>query len=556
MNTEWEDPSETKAWNLDPQDGNKTVYAQFKNYAGLESEIVYSTILLDTTPPTGSIVINNNQQYTTSNVVELSAQASDGQGSGVAQMRFRNQNGNWQAWTSYTTSPTSWTLTQGEGNKRVYVQFRDNAGNISPEFYDEITLATQPPSGSITINQGANYTTTPSVTLQVSYSDNIGVSKVRYSNNPEMNTEWEDPSETKAWNLDPQDGNKTVYAQFKNYAGLESEIVYSTILLDTTPPTGSIVINNNAAETTVQSVTLTLSASDSNGVIEMRFSNDGDNWSDWESYGTTKNWNLTFGLGVKTVFAQFKDAYGLISATYNDTIRLVAPSSPSVPSSPSDPSTPVQRGNIIVYVKDQNNNPVNGATVTSGLQPTGQQPLSGTTDSNGAVTFENVVAGYYSLSSSKSSFNSNVTQVTVGTRETISVTINLYSDLSEFNISLTLIPDNLEVAHRVFIVTIDENFYAKGMSKITLYVNENPVATWASVGTHNFENVYGVGKHTYYLEMTDDSGNSFRIPSSENWEFSVSEAKNDPTPLWKLIGVILVIALGTAIILFSLRHKD
>jgi hypothetical protein len=69
------------------------------------------SVRLDKNAPTGKVVINNNQQYTTSNVVELSAQASDGQGSGVAQMRFRNQNGNWQAWTSYTTSPTSWTLT-------------------------------------------------------------------------------------------------------------------------------------------------------------------------------------------------------------------------------------------------------------------------------------------------------------------------------------------------------------------------------------------------------------------------------------------------------------
>ncbi|MCK9417800.1 MAG: hypothetical protein M0R70_00295 [Nitrospirae bacterium] len=75
-----------------------------------------------------------------------------------------------------------------------------------------------------------------------------------------------------------------------------------------TPPTGSIVINNGAAFTNTTNVTLTLSATDSDGsVTEMQFSNDGSTWSTPEPYATSKNWTLTTGDGIKTVFAIFKD---------------------------------------------------------------------------------------------------------------------------------------------------------------------------------------------------------------------------------------------------------
>jgi len=58
---------------------------------------------------------------------------------------------------------------------------------------------------------------------------------------------------------------------------------------DTTPPTGSIVINNGAAFTNSSTVTLTLSAIDTEGsVTEMQFSNDGMTWSMPEGYATSK----------------------------------------------------------------------------------------------------------------------------------------------------------------------------------------------------------------------------------------------------------------------------
>ena len=269
-------------------------------------------IKIDGTPPTGSFKINNNEEYTASREVVFSIEASDTSGSGVYQMRFRNEEENWEPWIFYATT-AYWTLRTGDGPKRVYSQFKDIAGNISPESYDDIILDTQSPSGTITINNNEQYTNSTSVTLQLDYADNMEISKARYSNDGIWDTEqWETPTETKDWILLPEDGIKTVYAQFKDNSGLDSSVVYDTIILDTEPPTGFIEIDNNALEITANSVNVTSYITDANGVDQMRFSNDAANWSDWEPFGT-KTWNLTPGVGIKTVYAQFQDNTGLIS---------------------------------------------------------------------------------------------------------------------------------------------------------------------------------------------------------------------------------------------------
>ncbi|MGB5933109.1 MAG: Ig-like domain-containing protein, partial [Anaerolineae bacterium] len=91
---------------------------------------------------------------------------------------------------------------------------------------------------------------------------------------------------------------------------------------DLTPPTGSILINGGDEYTDSTGVTLTLSASDTNGVSQMRFSNDGTSWSIWESYTTSKTWTLTASDGTKTVYVEYRDSPGNICDPVSDTIIL------------------------------------------------------------------------------------------------------------------------------------------------------------------------------------------------------------------------------------------
>ena len=117
---------------------------------------------------------------------------------------------------------------------------------------------------------------------------------------------------------------------------------------DTTPPTGTVTINNGAANTNTPNATLTLSATDGSGTVsQMQFSNDGSAYSTPEPYVTTKTWTLSSGDGTKTVHAKFKDAAGNWSTAVTDTIVLdaTAPTGASarqttIPLTPSKRWTP------------------------------------------------------------------------------------------------------------------------------------------------------------------------------------------------------------------------
>lgn len=116
--------------------------------------------------------------------------------------------------------------------------------------------------------------------------------------------------------------NNISYFSVDNADNIESPNSF-IVKIDKTPPTGSVIINGDAVTTTSTSVTLTISATDNlSGVSQMRFSNDGTNWSSWEPYNTSKNWTLSNASDLMTVYVQFMDIAGNISASYNDTIYM------------------------------------------------------------------------------------------------------------------------------------------------------------------------------------------------------------------------------------------
>lgn len=108
-------------------------------------------VVVDTTPPEGTIKINNDAAYTNSTTVTLTLSATDsesGMGSG-AQMQFSNDNVTWSTPEAYATTKL-WTLTSGDGTKTVYVKYKDVAGNWSSPVWDTIILDTANPTVTIT----------------------------------------------------------------------------------------------------------------------------------------------------------------------------------------------------------------------------------------------------------------------------------------------------------------------------------------------------------------------------------------------------------------------
>jgi len=318
----WQAYSTSASWSLSSGDGSKIVYARFRDTVGNVSATTSAVITLDTVAPTGSIVISDSATYATSTSISLTLSASDGTG-GVAQMSFSNDNSSWSAWESYATSK-AWTLSTGDGSKTVYARFKDNAGNVSTAVSSTLTLDTIAPTGSIVIAGGALYTNSTSVNLTLSGSDaSSGVAQMSFSRDNSNWSTWETYSTSKSWTLTSGDGSKTVYVRYSDNAGNISAAFSSTIVLDTTAPTGSVVINSGATNTNSTTAQLTLSAADSGSVVaQMSFSNDNSNWSTWENYATTKSWTLATGDGSKTVYARFKDSAGNISTPVSSTITL------------------------------------------------------------------------------------------------------------------------------------------------------------------------------------------------------------------------------------------
>jgi hypothetical protein len=238
----WESYDTSKAWTLDSTDGLKTVYIKFKDVATNESSIYTDTITLDTTGPTGSININSGATYTTNPIVTISISSSDVTSSVTHMMLCNSSDFSGCIWQTVDTTK-SWVLSSGDGNKTVYIKLKDEVGNISSVYTDNIKLDTTKPTGSININSGSSSTTTTSVTLSISSTDTTsGIYQMMLCNNSSFSgCSWESYSTSKSWTLTSGDGVKTVYVKFKDNAGLISNTYNDTILLSTPEPTPTYI---------------------------------------------------------------------------------------------------------------------------------------------------------------------------------------------------------------------------------------------------------------------------------------------------------------------------
>lgn len=361
-----------------------------KDAAGNTTTVTFS---IDQTKPSGSLTINGNANFTNTLATTLNVDVTDA--SNDLHMRFSHDISDparWSSWEAVTASK-AWTLSTGDGTKTVYMEVKDQAGNIA-SFRDEITLDMTKPAGSFEINLGKPSTNTNKVTLAIESADAHAV-EMRLSNDNLTWSEWKTaPAKGDvAWELDGIDGTKTVYLELKDSAGnqlalskqitldstppvvtgVADEGIYaqdvtitfndgtatlndksftsgSTVSaedsyvllvtdaaenrttvrfkLDKTPPDGTFRIENGAAYTKTEDVSLQLSSTGNADDIEMMITNADDNAGTWERFAEAKAWKLADGSvnGPKTVYVKLKDKAGNITKL-SDTIELdgVAP---------------------------------------------------------------------------------------------------------------------------------------------------------------------------------------------------------------------------------------
>ena len=242
-------------------------YNSTDNAENLEPTNV-STVFVDNTPPVTTLTIGEPKQVqdqtrvTPDTSFTLAATDAD---SGVKSTVYEILNSK-----GYDTGQLAYSgpfnlSSLSPGNYTIEYKSTDNVGNNETEHTQEVVLYKPVTSISITINDGAAYTNSATVTLSLNVPNMTDVQKVRYSNDGAWITvQWENPTPTRTWELTSGDGNKTVYCQVMDMVGSTSNVTAS-IVLDTTKPLADAGANQTVDQGT--QVTLDGSAStDENGI--------------------------------------------------------------------------------------------------------------------------------------------------------------------------------------------------------------------------------------------------------------------------------------------------
>ncbi len=259
-------------WTLSAgQDGPRAVELYAIDAAGNVGR-AKTAMLLDTTPPDLTVLLDGGSSHTRDNAVSVALSGSD-PASGLNRMR-------------HSTSPDlsavpwgpfegafEWTVAAPDGEKRLYVEVSDHAG-LTTVLDATIVLDTAPPTGALGIEGGAPYAKSQVVTLLLDVTDASGLGGMRVGNAPDLSSaEWRGFAGTFSWDIGSQDGERTVWAEVRDMAGN----VWSgsdTVVLDLTDPVVSVSIEGGAEHTLSLGVSYIWSASDSNGLVEAAFAPD------------------------------------------------------------------------------------------------------------------------------------------------------------------------------------------------------------------------------------------------------------------------------------------
>lgn len=272
----------------------KTYYYRVaaRNNAGTTYGDEMSFDTLDTTAPVGSIKIKGGDTYTNSTTVTINLAASDNVGvtgyyismSKEASLAIAER------WTSVPSAANynaniSYALSSGDGTKTAYVWFRDDSWDISEAVSDDVVLDTtsplvtitkpclestytvenksrkvpevahlkdtDPPDGSITINNDEKYTDSRNVTVNLSATDNVGIVGYYISMDPatpsSFNPGWKYITSTPrlkddvSYILSGNNGAKIICAWYKDLSGNVSKAASDDIILNI--KSGSIILD-------------------------------------------------------------------------------------------------------------------------------------------------------------------------------------------------------------------------------------------------------------------------------------------------------------------------
>lgn len=186
------------------------------------------SFIVDTSGPQGTILINNGDELTTTNLVTLSISAED-EVTDIAEMMLSNDGVfDSETWESYASLRRNWVLPAINGMRKVYARVRDEAGNISEAFFDEISLVIIAPDTYILSGPSG---ITESQEAQVSFRGSLEDCSFSYKFDNEDWSDWSSSFSLSKANL--AEGNH--YFMVKAAKDLNKDGIFQLDEVDPTP---------------------------------------------------------------------------------------------------------------------------------------------------------------------------------------------------------------------------------------------------------------------------------------------------------------------------------
>lgn len=267
----WQPYTRTVQWTLDTYGEyvlSRFVYARYRDSSGEVHGTFFDDIVYDVNGPEGQIAFDladllpasrllagaHPLHVTQEDSIELFMSVAD-DSSGMAEMQVSlNPDFEGATWEPYSAIvPVTF---EDDGVQTVYVRFRDNAGNVSEVTSSSMVVDTMLPTGEVNVLEDVVGSDAISVTLVLTATDATStVGEVRVSQSETFSdTIWVTYTQQLPVYVEyTGDDQPTLYVQFRDTAGNESQVYTTTYQVDTTPPFGSVeVIDRNETEATLQ----------------------------------------------------------------------------------------------------------------------------------------------------------------------------------------------------------------------------------------------------------------------------------------------------------------
>lgn len=312
------DPGQTSIdWDLEMEgDGTAWVYVRITDTIG--NVLVVSDSIEVYIPKVEGTVTVEGGALTSMPTVTLSMEAPEHLDARLMQIS-EDAGFEGASWQEYAES-SIWILSPGDGAKTIYVRFEDFRGFHSLPISAEVTVDLTPPLVTVSINDGAEYTIGPQVTVGITYDDTEATDMWVGNSDDRSEATRSDPVGSMTHTLPIVEGERTVHVWMMDGAGNIGH-GSATIYMATLAPTVSVTVPD---ATNADQVEVDADVIDGYGAAQVQMAvdadpTDGDPWVDADGLSVSA---AGLAEGEHTVHVRARNIPGLVSDVVTATFLM------------------------------------------------------------------------------------------------------------------------------------------------------------------------------------------------------------------------------------------